>query len=223
VGARGGRLHLAIAVGLLSGLVTLAASSVAAASLPRVSCPSCGHNLILNPGAEAGKGADSDTVVKVPDWKRGGHFTAVQYAWSGGDLSPKTPGPKSRGKNYFYGGPNAVRSTGSQTVVLSSAGISAGGVAYVLSGWFGGFSTQTDEAFLTATFETSTGATISTATIGPVTEAQRKGVSKLLYAHVSGTVPAGTLKIGFELVMKRHDGSDNDGLADDLSLVLTDG
>ena len=47
------------------------------------SCPACGHNLILDPGAEAGPGSNEDTVVKVPDWQQTGGFTAAQYAWSG--------------------------------------------------------------------------------------------------------------------------------------------
>ena len=55
-----------------------------------------------------------------------------------------------------------------------------------------------------------------------VTEAQRRGVSKLLLRFRSGAVPAGTRELKVELVLTRDAGSDNDGLADSLSLVFTD-
>ena len=85
-------------------------------------CPICGTNLINNPGAEAGPGTQNDSVVKVPGWKStGGSFTVASYAWSGGDLSPTTPGPPHRGKNYFYGGPGGAVSTGTQTLSLARA------------------------------------------------------------------------------------------------------
>ena len=87
-------------------------------------CHACGRNLIANPGAEAGKGTATDSVVKVPDWKQTGAFTAAQYAW-GADLSTTTPGPTNRGKNYFYGGPSALLSTGAQVITVGTGGISS--------------------------------------------------------------------------------------------------
>jgi hypothetical protein len=54
----------------------------------------------------------------------------------------------------------------------------------------------------------------------PVTEAQRKDVSEFLFRTKSGTVPAGTRLVVLKLVMIREAGSDNDGLADDLSLTF---
>ncbi len=183
-------------------------------------CHACGHNLIANPGADAGKGADADVIVKVPDWKQTGAFTAAQYAWDA-DLSTTTPGPTKRGKNYFYGGPSALLSTGTQVITVGTAGISSGRVSYVLSAWLGGYSDQPDNARLIVTFESSAGTALKTTTIGPVTVAERHDVSGLFLRQGTGKVPAGAQKIKVELVMTLLEGGDNDGLADNLSLVFS--
>jgi hypothetical protein len=205
--------------------VSAAATAVAggaAGSPPRAAtCPSCGHNLISNPGAEAAAGAGADVVVKVPGWAPTNGFTAAQYVWSGGDISPTSRGPAARGKNYFYGGPDAAMSTGTQVTKIAGGEVSTGKVSYKLSGWLGGYSSQEDDAWLTATFEKKSGAAISSVTIGPVTEAQRKDVSELLFRQKAGKVPAATAKVSLVLTMRRYQGSDDDGLADNLSLVFT--
>ena len=192
-----------------------------ASSAPVVGpCHACGRNLIANPGAEAGKGTATDSVVKVPDWKQTGAFTAAQYAWDA-DLSTTTPGPTKRGKNYFYGGPSALLSTGSQVITVGTGGISSGRVSYVLSAWLGGYSDQPDNARLIVTFESTAGMALKTTTIGPVTVGQRHDVSGLFFRQGTGKVPAGTQKIKVELVMTLLEGGDNDGLADNLSLVFS--
>jgi len=177
-------------------------------------------NLILNPGAEDGPGADDDTVVPVPYWKQTGGFTAAQYAWDGGDLSPTTPGPKDRGKNYFYGGPDAARSTGTQVCIIPKTLVSSGKTTFVLTGWLGGFSDQGDDATLNALFENSAGAVLASAHIGPVTAVQRHDQSELLFRATTGTVPSATRQVEIQLVMIKYVGSDNDGLADNLALVF---
>jgi len=219
IGSRAGR-RMAFIIAASATVAAVVPMTVASANTA-ASCPACGHNLILNPGAEKGRGADSDTKVKVPDWKQTGSFTAVLYTWSGGDLSPTSPGPKDRGKNYFYGGPDAAKSTGTQLIKVASGGISTGKVRYKLSGWLGGYDSQGDDAVLTVTFENAKGQTVGTAHIGPVTEAQRKGVSELLLRTTSGAVPASTREVQIKLVMTRYEGSDNDGLADNLSLAFS--
>jgi hypothetical protein len=213
------------AVGAVVAAATLGGAAGASASgQPAVTilCPACGHNLVLNPGAEAGVGTNADTVVKVPGWKPTGGFTAAQYAWSGGDITPTTPGPKNRGKNYFYGGPDAARSTGTQTIMVASAGISGGKIHYTLSGWLGGFSSQGDNAQVYVTLENTAGTAVGKVSLGPVTEGQRDGNSGLFFRQVSGPVPAATRTVVVKLVMSRTDGSDNDGMADNLSLVFSE-
>ncbi len=216
------RIVVAAGVLLAMSTVSLSTATAQAVRFPRATnCPACGHNLILNPGAEAGPGTASDSVVPVPDWKGTGGFTAAQYAWSGGDISATTPGPANRGKNYFYGGPGAAKSTGTQVIEVSTGALLSGKVGFVLSGWLGGFSNQGDDAALTATFLDASGKALSKAQIGPVTEAQRGGNSELLFRQTSGLVPAGTQEVSVELLLQRSSGNDNDGLADNLSLVFS--
>jgi hypothetical protein len=172
----------------------------------------------LNPDAEAGPGTNDDSIVKVPDWKQTGGFTAAQYAWSGGDISATTPGPKNRGKNYFYGGPGFARSTGTQVIPLGS--LPHGVVDYAVSAWLGGYADQGDNAALNVTFENASGATTGSVALGPVTAAQRDNNSELLYRHKIGRVPTGTVSVKVALVMVRKEGSDNDGMADNLSFSL---
>jgi hypothetical protein len=208
---------------LAAGLTVSGAADASVAAAP--GCPSCGHNLILNPGADQGKGTSTDSVVAVPHWKGTHGFTAATYAWgsSGGDLSPTSHGPKNRGKNYFYGGPDSAVSTGTQVIAVAAAGVKTGKVHYTLAGWLGGYSSQADHAVLDVTFENAKGKAIGkTVGIGPVTEAQRGGVSELLLRSRTGVVPAGTRELKVELIMTRDAGSDDDGLADSLSLVFTD-
>ncbi len=204
---------------LAAGLTLPTAADAGVAAAPV--CPSCGHNLILNPGADQGKGTSSDSVVPVPHWKGTHGFTAAAYSWAGGDLSPTSPGPKNRGANYFYGGPDSAVSTGTQVISVAAGGIKTGKVHYTLAGWLGGYDSQGDYAVLDLTFENSKGKAIATYGIGPVTEAQRGGVSELLFRQRTGVVPPGTRELKLELIMTREAGSDDDGLADSLSLVFT--
>jgi hypothetical protein len=185
------------------------------------SCPACGHNLIENPGAEAGPGAGSNNSVPVPDWKATGAFTAVQYAWSGGDYSAKTPGPPSPGKNYFSGGWESATSTGSQTIAVAAGALSGGKVTFTLSAWLGGYSVWSDNATLSAQFQTATGADLATAQIGPVTPTDRNDNTELKHVSTSGTVPAGTRQVLIRLVFHASSSGYNGGAADNLSLVLS--
>ncbi len=193
------------------------------------SCPICGPNLIMNPGAEVGSGTSSDSVVKVPGWTRAkGSFTAASYAWSGGDLSATTPGPPNRGKNYFYGGPNPANGGGSvgegtQTVSLSKAAsaIATGKVTATLSGWLGGLSGQRDNAKLAVSFLAASGQALGSLTIGPVPAGGKPAATSALYLKsATGVVPKGTTSAQLSLILTRLDGSDNDGMADILSLTL---
>ena len=216
----GRRLLLVTAAASAAVLTLVPAAGASAQPAAKSPCPSCGHNLILNSRRGARTGAGSDVKVRTPDWKQTGGFTATQYAWTSGDVSATTPGPKHRGKNYFYGGPASARSTGTQVRTVTAGGIRSGKVRYLLSGWLGGFDGQGDHTTLVLTFERADGTVIGSVRLGPVTEAQRKGVSELLFRSVRGKVPSATRKLKIELIMVRASGSDNDGLADNLSLVL---
>ncbi len=181
-----------------------------------------GKNLIVDPGAEQAKtaGHGYDDIVKIPGWTTAHGFTADAYTDSGGDLTPTTPGPKSRGKNYFYGGPGQNRSTAVQAIKLTAfvADIVKGKVTYTLSAWLGGISGQGDNAALSVTFVDTKGKVLSSRTVrGP----KSPSTTGLYSKHASGVVPVTAADVKLQFTMTRLAGGDNDGLADNLSLVLS--
>jgi hypothetical protein len=214
----------ALGAALLVAAIPVAGSAAARSSQAN---PLFGHNLIVNGDAEAGPGAMNDaTFISPPGWKTPGlpgthALTVASYTGSGLDLSPTTPGPKNRGKNYFYGGPTESRNASAeQTINVASAAIDAGTVTFTLSGWLGGYSSQSDNARLSVTFKGAQGKVVGYAAIGPVTPGMRHDTTELLYQQITKHVPFGTRTVVIDLFMKWYDGSDNDGMADNLSLVL---
>ncbi len=180
-------------------------------------------NLIVNSDAEAGGlGPTSNTVVAVPGWTTTSTFTIHQYGDSNYMLYTD-PGPSNRGNNFFYGGPGGTPSTGTQNIgVTGGAGlINTGNVSFALSGWFGGYDGQDDNAVLTASFLDANNILLGSSSIGGVSSSDRNGASGLLFRASNGSVPVGTQNINVLLTMTRLQGSDNDGYADNLSLVLT--
>jgi hypothetical protein len=183
-----------------------------------------GQNAIVNGNAENGTGSTDGSIVTVPGWSPSGQFTVVKYGAGGGFVTATDPGPTDRGNNFFAGGPSSSLSTGTQTIDLFNiaADVNSGAVDYVLSGYLGGFATQSDNAVLTANFLNST-SVIGSASIGPITESDRGGVTGLLFRTTSGTIPVGTTSINFDLVSTRFQGSYDDGYADNLSFVAISG
>jgi hypothetical protein len=92
------------------------------------------------------------------------------------------PGPADRGNNFFAGGPSSAVSSGTELVDVSniSAQINAWLVSFTLSGFLGGFSTQDDNAELTAEF-LSGASSVGSASTGPVTESDRSRATGLLF------------------------------------------
>jgi phospholipase C len=182
-----------------------------------------GSNLIANGDAEAGAGATSSGgKVTIPDWKvASGTPLAIKYGTSGFP-STTSPGPSNRGLNLFSGGDDASASL-TQTISVSANAnaIDAGQIRYDLSGYLGGWSTQNDNCTLKATFLSSASKSLGTATIGPVTAANRNNVTGLLLRDTKGSVPAGTRSIDVVLTFTRVTGTVNDGFADNLSLTLS--
>jgi hypothetical protein len=181
-------------------------------------------NLIVNGDAEAAIGSTDGQPVTTPGWTVTFEATAMQYGQAG---YPDTtdPGPADRGNNLFIGGANykdAV-STLSQTVDVSADAtvIDTGTVKMTLSGYFGGYTDQGDNAVLSATFQNAGDTAIGTVVnVGGVTPGDRSNTTGLLSRTIQATVPTGTRKIALVLTMTRTDGTANDGYADNLSLVL---
>lgn len=184
-----------------------------------------GNNLILNGDAEAdsmlaGSGSDHDLSGWEPET---GTFTVVRYTTGGGFPTNSDPGPASRGNFFFAGGPqNGITSSGAQIINVAdcSVDIDANRQRYNLSGFFGGFSSQSDTATLTITFRNSTNISIGSVEIGTVTPGDRGNVTGLLLRGTTGILPAGTRTVEVVLSMPPTGGY-NDGYADNLSFFLT--
>jgi uncharacterized protein (TIGR03437 family) len=184
-----------------------------------------GANVIVNGNAESGvtQLLNADFSADIPGWVRSANFTTDTYGNPGADLSLTTPGPLDEGKQYFYGGPSNPASYGYQDIDISqgAAQIDAGAVKYSLIAWLGGYSSQDDNAILTLQYQDWTGKVLATTTLGPVLSAERNNLNSLIQKTAAGTVPAGARIAHVRLDMTRTDGSDNDGIADSLSLILT--
>lgn len=189
-------------------------------------------NLISNGGAEADTGSSSASTVFPSGWTVDGTLTAFRYG--GGSYADlvigRDPLPAGHGVNFFAGGSggqldgSTVYSTASQTINLApyAIGINAGVGEYDLSGWLGGWSNQSDNATVTATFYNGIGQPIGSASIGPVTVLDRNSVTGLFYRQATGSIPAGSLSAVVQIMMARNlnVGSYNDGYADELSLLV---
>jgi uncharacterized protein (TIGR03437 family) len=193
-----------------------------------------GVNLIVNPGADASPGltetSTNEVSTDLPGWVRSAYLTADSYQDIDGDLYQYTSGPPDAGINYFYGGIDVTDDSNPvgaayQDIDVSSAAslIDAGNLAYTLSGWLGGLGGQDDNTVLTVQFQSWSGTVLGTATLGPVTDADRDDNSELLQKSTKGNVPSGTRVMHVLLTITRADGLNNDGLADSLSLVLGSG
>ncbi len=208
-------LRARIALRAVASALVVSASSLTFAVGP------FGPNLILNPGAEGGPGATSDTQhLPLPFWDLTGVLTPVHY---GTLVSPSAPGPTDRGANFFAGGPNNAISSATQVVLLTQGWpvIDSGMSTYQLSGWLGGALSQDDTMILSITFNDSTGESLSTATLNGPTASQRNNITGLLYRTRTGPVPAGTRSINVALISSRRFVPYNDGYADNLVLTLS--
>jgi hypothetical protein len=194
--------------------------------------PALNANLIANPGAEdvtqlTTLGAPSNDTAYVPDcWTTGNTAQAAPYAVVEAEpyasYSTTTADPNA-GSYFFWGGTNengvSTTDTNYATQLISLGSLSVAGQPFELSGYLGGYETQSDNMSVTATFEDASGATLGSGQIGPVTEAERGGVTELLYQAWYGTIPAGTAQV---LVSLNQTGSgvNSNGSADDLNLTI---
>lgn len=184
-----------------------------------------GSNLILNGDAEAdpafagGGFSDHDLSNWDPE---NGSFTVIRYTTGVGFPTNSDPGPANRGTFFFAGGPqNGVTSSGKQIInVADCAGyIDSGRQTYDVSGFFGGFSSQSDTAALTLTFKAEGDIDFGSVTIGSVTAGERGNLTGMLSRSANGTIPPLTRTIEVVLSMPPTAGY-NDGYADNLSMIL---
>ncbi len=178
---------------------------------------------VANPGAETGGcSATGAGPANVQGWTVTAQPQQVCYGASGFPTTAQGPAAPASPGNAFFGGGDDASATMTQTVSVSSQSgfIATGGEPYDLSAWLGGYSSQADSAGLQATFLNSSGTSLGTASLAPVTPAQRGNSTKLLPESATGTVPAGTVSVRFTLTFTRAAGTFNDGYADDIGLTL---
>jgi hypothetical protein len=204
-------------------LATLAATLLLAA--PAAAAVPAG-NLVVNPGAEAGTGAnDSSTQLPLPGWTVESTFTAVKYGAP--DFLTLEDGVRlAGGANFFAGGPGGEVSAASQIIDVSGAAaeIDAGKVRASFSALIGGYASQEDSATVAATPLNSSSLGIAPATtLGPVTSAERASTSNLLPRSTSFAVPAGTRKMSVRITATRSAGNYNDGYVDNVNLSFGGG
>jgi len=196
---------------------TLSAAGLLLASMPVLSAQIYNSNLINNPGAD-------DSLGAISGWTQvSGAMEAVNYGAAGGFPTSTDAGPTDRGANFFGGG-NVGFSEISQTLSLASyqSAISAGDVSFNLSGYFGGFSSQSDFSSLTANFYDSANTLVGSFTIGNVGASDRVNLTGLLSRSGADNVPDAATSVTFLLDATRVEGTYNDGYADSLSFVLSE-
>lgn len=189
-----------------------------------------GKNLIFNGDAEYSTGyPNTETNASVPGWADTGGMTIITYTAPEGFPNVASPGPMVRGNNFFCGGKTGYSEI-SQIIDVSENHmlIDTNSLACQLSGYFGGYQDQTDQASLTAQFLDENDHILNSITIGPVTVYDRKAeigssniesLTGLLERNYEGPVPANTRRIKVILLAEMGEG-DNDGYADNLSLKL---
>jgi hypothetical protein len=181
---------------------------------------SYGVNLIQNGNGDADAGSPSGAHVSVSNWTTSSAFTVIPYSAGNGYPGPGDPGPPDRGNNFFAGGNGAAVSTATQNIDLSAnaADINAGNVIFELSGYFGGFSSDNDNARLSATFFNGN-TSLSIVTVGHATAKDRGSATGLIFRRGSGPVPVNATRVVITQTMTRISGNSNDGYADSLQFI----
>jgi hypothetical protein len=193
----------------------------------RADAVSYGVNLIQNGNAEAGSSsAVGDPLpgpTPVPGWTISSAFTVINYKPANDNSGfPKTtdPGPPDRLNQFFAGGNGAAVSTATQNIDLSANAndINAENVIFELSGYFGGFSSDNDNARLSATFFNGN-TSLGIVTVGHATAKDRGNATGLILRRGSGIVPVNATRVVITQTMTRLNGNSNDGYADSLSFI----
>jgi uncharacterized protein (TIGR03437 family) len=175
-----------------------------------------GRNLISNPGAEDGEVSlpqYTGSVPVIPGWTRVGKTDVVPY---GRFMDLSHVAPMNHLSNYFVGGWSNGSSTLSQEIDVSAAAatIDGGGVTFEASAYLGDDFGKPDTAAMTVTFYDAGGHALTTVSLGPVAGAG------LMFQRRIGAVPKVARKVTVAVDFTRLAGADNDGAADDLSLIL---
>jgi len=192
-------------------------------------CAGCAHaattpDLVANGDAETGRCTDDWTAqTSVPGWRvtRGAASVLCYAAFEHARSAVATPPFPPAGRALFAapGADTAME----QVVDVAAAGraIDAGGVAFELSAWLGGWAGGTGQASLTAIFLDADGrATRDPVVLAGADAAARGGATALLARQAAGAVPAGTRRVALTLQFASGMPSFHDAYADHVALRL---
>lgn len=199
--------------GFLVALLVAGSASPASAAATKV---------VRNGGFESsacGNGFDS---MPPKSWARTGAPTVVCWATGGGFPSNSDPGPPNRALGFAAGGDGAAVSTLTQTPSLAnlSVPIDAGTATFNMGAYLGGYLSQGDNATMSVTWRDGAGGALGSATIGPVTAADRGNATGLLLRRTNGSVPVGTRSALIVITLTRLSGTYNDGYVDAATLKI---
>ncbi|MGH7179076.1 MAG: hypothetical protein ACREJC_16985 [Tepidisphaeraceae bacterium] len=182
-----------------------------------------GTNLLTNPGAEDGQSSSTGDTVVVPEWTQltlGSNTVTVVPYGAPGFISDEDPGPTDRGDNFFTGGKFA-RSEVQQSVDVTNLAvdINAGRIHYDFSAFLGGLANEGDGVEIKLQFFRGPFSLAGSAIV--FNPPDRQGVTKLVQQNTSGIIAAGAVVAQINMAFTRAFGTNNDGYADNLSLVLS--
>ncbi|WP_344663240.1 putative Ig domain-containing protein [Catenulispora subtropica] len=178
-----------------------------------------------NPGAETGPCGSSGSGHNAQGWTAvSGTPQQICYGAPSYPTTAQGPQPPASPGLALFDGGNGASSSMNQTVDVSSQAsrIAGGTLPYSFSAWVGGYSSQNDRAGLVATFLNASGAALGTATLNPVTAAQRGNATELILETAAGTVPVGTVSVQVTVNYTRAAGTDDDGYVDDIAMTFGD-
>jgi hypothetical protein len=219
----------ALSTAAVAAALTAAAPSSAAAGPARsaaavraaAAASPAGTDLLLNGTAETSQCSNGGwEETTVPGWQITAADPVINCYGVPTGASTSTPGSPTKGAAYFQGGSRGSSQMQQVTDVSSAAAaIDGGGVHSTLSGWLGGVGGYNDAAKVTITYRDASGTALGTSAIGPVLAADRGNTTSFVQKSATAAVPAGTRSI-LTTVDFTMTGTQNDGMADDLSLVL---
>jgi hypothetical protein len=197
----------------VAAVLVIASAAGADAAVPE-------GNLLHNPGAEDGAGAQDASTVPPPGWTASGSFTAVAYGAQGFPGSDQMA--PDGGANFFAGGLGGDLERGYQTIDVSAAAedIDRCRVRAFTAGAFGGFENQGDTAGVDLDFLDANGQSLDVLQMGYPTAADRGGVTRFVPFMRFRRIPIGTRALRYTVAAYRTEGTYNDGYADNLSLTL---
>lgn len=181
---------------------------------------------LANPSAEASAASpDGMSAVEIPGWTVTGALTVVAYGTPGefpvaGDVTDVVASGQ-----LFVGGPAPGLATASQTVPIPADWwLRLNDTAYPCGleviALLGGWQVDADSARIVVTILDGQSAELSSFTVGPVTAADRGGLTTLKQCLEIRTIPAGSRSVNMRLEMYGVDGPYNNAFADCIQLWI---